>query len=65
MVEHFITASSIHSFRETVLFFYSKIKRFGKKFFGCNSCVLWNELSGDIRSIQRQPNFKVAIKKYF
>ena len=33
------------------------------KSFGYNGCVLWNELHGDIRNLQRYPNFKVAVKK--
>ena len=65
MVEHFIPASSIHSygtrFRETV-FSIPKVKSFGKKSY--NGCVLWIELPGDIRSLQRYPNFKVAVKKF-
>ena len=69
MVEHFIPASSIHSygtrFRETGCFSIPKVKGFGKKSFGYNGCVLWNELPGDIRNLQRYPNFKVAVKKFF
>ena len=68
MVEHFIQASSIHSygtrFRETGCFSIPKVKGFGKKSFGYNGCVLWNELLGDIRNLQRYPNFKVAVKKF-
>ena len=68
MVELFILASSIHSygtrFRETGCFSIPTVKRFGKKSFGYNGCVLWNELPGDIRSLQRYPNFKVAVKKF-
>ena len=41
-----------------------KVKGFGKKSFGYNGCILWNELPGDIRSLQRYPNFKVAVKKF-
>ena len=44
MVEHFIPASSIHSygtrFRETGCFSIPKVKGFGKKSFGFNGCVL-------------------------
>ena len=44
MVEHFIRASSIHSyrtrFRETGCFSIPIVKRFGKKSFGYNGCVL-------------------------
>ena len=51
MVEHLIPASSIHSygtrFRETSYFSIPTVKRFGKKSFGYNGCVLWNELPGD------------------
>ena len=68
MVEHFIPANFIHSygtrFRETVCFFYSKSKTFRKEILGYNGCVLWNEPPGDIRSLQRYPNFKVAVKKF-
>ena len=69
MVEHFIAASSIHSygtrFLETGCFSIPKVKSyFGKKSFGCNGCVLWNELPGDIRSLQRYPNFKLAVEKF-
>ena len=68
MVEHFIPTSSIHlygtRFRETGCFSIPKEKRFGKKSFGYNGCVLWNKLPGDIRSLQRYPNFKVADKKF-
>ena len=57
MVENFIPASTIHSygtrFRETGCFSIPKVKSFGKKYFGYNGCVLWNELPGDIRSLQR------------
>ena len=38
------------------------VKSFGKKSY--NGCVLWIELPGDIRSLQRYPNFKVAVKKF-
>ena len=68
MVEHFIPVNSIHSyrarFRETVFFSIPKVKSFGKKSFGYKGCVLWNELPGDIRNLQRYPNFKVAVKKF-
>ena len=68
MVEHFIPASSIHSygtrFTETGCFYIRKVKSFRKKSFGYNGCVLWNELPGDIRSLQRYPNFVVAVKKF-
>ena len=44
MVEHFILASSIHSygtrFRETGCLSIPKVKSFGKKSFGYNGCVL-------------------------
>ena len=67
MVDHFIQASSIHSygtrFRETGCFSSPTVKTFGKKSFGYNGNVLWNELPGDIRNLQRYPNFKVAVKK--
>ena len=60
MVEHFIPASSIHSygtrFRENGCFSIPKVKEvkgFGKNSFGYNGCVLWNELPGDIRNLQR------------
>ena len=63
MVEHFIQESSIHSygtrFRETGCFSIPTVKRFGKKYFVYNGCVLWNELPGDIRNLQRYQNFKV------
>ena len=66
MVEHFIPSSSIHSlygtrFRETGCFSIPTVKCFGKKSFGC---VLWNELPGNIRNLQRYPNFKEAVKKF-
>ena len=68
MAEHFILASSIHSygtrFRETGCFSIPKVKGFGKKSFRYNGCVLWNELPGDIKNLQRYPNFKVAVKKF-
>ena len=68
MVEQIIPASSIYSygnrFRETGCFSIPKVKCFGKKSFGYNWCVLWNELPGDIRNLQRYPNFKVAVKKF-
>ena len=68
MVEHFIPTSSIHSygtrFRETGCFSVPKVKGFGKKSFEYNGCVLWNELPDDIRSLQRYPNFKEAVKKF-
>ena len=47
-----------------VVFSIPKIKSFGKKPFRYNGCVLWNELPGDISSLQRYPNFKVAVKKF-
>ena len=51
-VEHFIPTSSIHSygtrFREAGCFSIPTVKSFGKKSFGYNGCVLWNELSSDI-----------------
>ena len=66
MGERFIPASSIHSyearFRETGCFSIPTVKRFGKKSFGYNGCFLWNELPGDIRSLPRYPNIKVAVK---
>ena len=40
-----------------------EVKTFGKKTFGCNGCVLWNELPSDIRRILRYPNFKLAVQK--
>ena len=65
MVEHFIPANFIHSdgtkFRETGRFSIPKVERFGKKSFGYNGCVLWNELPGDIRSLQRYRNFEAAV----
>ena len=65
MVEYFIPASSIHSygtrFRETGCFSIPTVKSFGKKSFGC---VVLNELPGDIRSLQRYPNFKEAVRKF-
>ena len=65
MVEHFIPASSIHSygtrFRVTGCFSIPTAKSFGKKSFGC---VLWNELHGDIRILKKYPNFKEAVKKF-
>ena len=62
MVKHFIPASSIHSrFLETGCFSIPTVKSFGKKSFGC---VLWKEPPGDIRSLQRYPNFKEAVKKF-
>ena len=68
MIEHFIPASPIHlygtRFRETGCFSIQKVKGFGKKSFGYNGCVLWNELPSDIRNLQRYPNFKVAVKKF-
>ena len=68
MVEHFIPASSIHSygtrFRETGCFSIPTVKKIGKKSFRYNGCVFWNELPGDIRSLHRYPNFKVANIKY-
>ena len=68
MVEHFIPARSIHSygtrFRETGCFSIPKVKSFGKKSFGYYGSVLWNELPSYIRSLQRYPNFKVAVKKF-
>ena len=67
-VEHFIPASSTHSygtrFRKTGCFSIPKVKRFGKKSFGYNCFVLWNGLPVDIWSLQRYPNFKVAVKKF-
>ena len=68
MVQDFIKASFIHSygtrFRETGCFSIPTVKSFGKKSFGYNGCVLWNELPGDIRNLQRYQNFKVAVKKF-
>ena len=32
--------------------------------FEYNGCVLWNELPGDIMSLQKYPNFKEAVKKF-
>ena len=68
MVKHFIPASSIHSygtrFRETACFSIPKVRSFGMKSFRYNGCVLWNKLPGDIRNLQRYPNFKVAVKKF-
>ena len=68
MVEHFIPAYYIHSygtrFRETGCYSFPKVNGFGKKSFGYNVCVLWNELPGDIRSLQRYRNFKVVVKKF-
>ena len=67
MVKHFIPTSSIHSygtrFWVSDCFSIPTVKKFGKKSFGYNGCVLWNELPGDIRSLQRYPNFKVAFAK--
>ena len=69
MVEHFILASSIHSygtrFRKTGCLTIQTVKIFGKKSFEYNGYVLWNELPGNIRSLQRYPNFKVAVKSFF
>ena len=66
MVENFIPANSIHSygtrFREIGCFYIPIVKSFGKISFGYNGCVLWNRLPGDIKSLQRYPNFKVAVK---
>ena len=68
MVEQIILTSSIHSyetrFREAGCFSITTVKSFGKKSFGYNGCVLWNELPGDIRNLKRYPNFKVAVKKF-
>ena len=64
MFQHYIPASSIHSyetrFRETGCFSIATVKSYGKKSFGYKGCVLWNELPADMRSLQRYPNFKVA-----
>ena len=49
---------------ETGCFSIPKVKSFGKKSFGYNGCVLQNELPGDIRSLQRYPNFKVDVKNF-
>ncbi|MCU7801520.1 MAG: reverse transcriptase family protein [gamma proteobacterium symbiont of Lucinoma myriamae] len=69
MTEHFVPASSVHSygtrFRENGCFSIPKVKGFGKKSFGYNGCILWNKLPNDIKEIQGFNNFKKAVKAYF
>ena len=64
MVKHFILASSIHSygtrFRETGCFSIPKVKGFGKKSFGYNGCVLWNELPGDNRHFSATADLRIC-----
>ena len=42
-----------------------KLKKIWNEILWYYSCALWNELLGDIRSLQRYPNFKVAVKILF
>ena len=69
MSEQFIPASSVHtyntSFRETGSFSIPKIKGFGNRSFVYNGCVLWNGLPSSIRNLQRDQQFKIAVKNHF
>ena len=53
MAEHFIQASSLHSygtrFRESRNFSIPKVNSFGKKPFVYNGCILWNDLPSNIK----------------
>ena len=57
MHEHFIPASSIHSygtrFRENGCFVIPKVKSFGNKSFAYNACNLWNNLPNHTRTNSR------------
>ena len=68
MEKHFILANWKHSygtrFAENGCFSIPKVKSFRKKSYGYNGCVLWNELLGDIRILQRYPNFKLAVETF-
>ena len=68
MHEHFIPASSIHSygtrFRENGCFVIPKVKSFGNKSFAYNACNLWNNLPNHTRQIQEAHKFKAAVKTY-
>ena len=53
MTEHFLPATSIHSyatrFRENGCFSVPKVKDFGKKTFAYNVCILWNGLPRNVK----------------
>ena len=68
MAENFIQAISLHSygtrFRESRNFSIPKVKRFGKKSFVYNGCILWNDLPSHIKKLSIY-DFKMTVKKHF
>ena len=66
MAEHFIQASSLHSygtrFRERGNFSIPKVKSFGKKSFVYNGCILWNDLLSHIKEKLSIYDFKMLLK---
>ena len=69
MIEHFVPASSVHSyskrFNEKGCFSLPKVERFGKKSFVYRRCILCNELPNRIKQIQDFKNFKNTGQSHF
>ena len=60
-----VSATYSIKFRETGSFSIPKVKGFGKRSFVYNGCVLWNGLPSSIRNLQRDQQFKIAVKNHF
>ena len=67
MAGNFIHSSSVYGtrFRESWNFSMLKVKRFGKKSFVYNGCILWNDLPCHIKEKQSIHDFKMTVKKQF
>ena len=41
------------------------MKRFGKKSFAYNGCILWKDLPNSMKEIEGVHNFKMSVKEHF